>query len=186
VRVLVVYESMFGNTRDIALAVAEGIATRVEVEVVEIAEAPRQVPPDVSMVVVGGPTHAHGMTTPDSREDAGRRAGGRRVSPGIGIREWLEALPTGGTPTAAAVFDTRIKGPGILWGSAARAAAKLARDAGLRLVRPPESFLVGGPTGPLFDRLAEGELERARAWGAELGALAPAPSVASAPSVAAR
>jgi hypothetical protein len=177
VRVLVVYESMFGNTRDIAHAIAEGLATRVVADVLEIAEAPPELPPDVSMVVVGGPTHAHGMTTPESRDDARRRAGDRRVSPGIGMREWLGGLPSRGSPTAAAVFDTRIKGPGLVWGSAARAGAKLARDAGLRLVRPPESFLVGGPSGPPFDRLVAGELERARTWGAELGALVPAPSV---------
>jgi hypothetical protein len=176
VRVLVVYESMFGNTRDIALAIAEGLGSRVPVEIVEVGEAPRALPADIGMVIVGGPTHAHGMTTAASREDAGKRAGDRQVSRGIGIREWLGGLRPGPAPVPVAVFDTRIKGPGILWGSAARSAERLLRDAGLRLVRPPESFLVGGPTGPLFDRLAEGELDRARAWGAALASLVPAPA----------
>jgi hypothetical protein len=174
VRVLVVYESMFGNTRDVALAVAEGLRTRVTVDVMEVGEAPAAMPPDVAMLVIGAPTHAHGMTTPSSREDAARRAGDRLVSRGIGVREWLGGLRPSGAPIPAAVFDTRIKGPGLLWGSAARSAEKLLADAGLRLVGAPRSFLVGGPTGDLFDRLEDGELDRARAWGAELSSSAPA------------
>lgn len=176
-RVLVVYESMFGNTRDVALAIAEGLATRVTVDTLEIGAAPGTLPADVAMVVIGGPTHAHGMTTSSSREDAARRADGRQVSRGVGMREWLDGLRPAGAPIPAAVFDTRIKGPGLLWGSAAKAAAKVTDHAGLRLVRPPESFLVGGPTGPMFDRLEDGELERARAWGAELGSLVPVAAV---------
>jgi len=176
-RVLVVYESMFGNTREVALAVAEGLGTRVAVEAVEVGTAPGTLPADVAMVVVGAPTHAHGMTTPASRADAGQRAGDRRVSRGIGVREWLDGLRPAGASIPAAVFDTRIKGPGLVWGSAAKAAAKELQEAGFRIVRSPESFLVGGPTGPLFDRLLDGEVERARAWGAELGSLAPASAV---------
>jgi len=172
VRVLVVYESMFGNTRDVALAVADGLRAHVAVDVIEVGEAPAAVPPDVAMLVIGAPTHAHGMTTPSSREDAARRAGERLVSRGIGVREWLGGLQPSGAPLPAAVFDTRIKGPGFLWGSAAKSAEKLLAGAGLRMVDVPHSFLVGGPTGEPFDRLEEGELDRARAWGAELASSA--------------
>lgn len=93
-----------------------------------------------------------------------------------GIREWLEALRGGTATVAAAAFDTRIKGPGLLWGSAAKPADKLLRGLGFRMLVGPESFLVEGPTGPLFDRLIDGEVERARAWGAALatGIAAPA------------
>ncbi len=167
-RALVVYESMFGNTQQIALAIAEGIASRLPVETLEIGQAPSALPADVGLLVVGGPTHAHGMSTDETRADAARRAGTRLVSRGMGLREWLARLGPGSTPVAAAVFDTRIKGPGILWGSAAKTAAQLLQQNGFRLVQPPQDFLVGGPTGPLFDRLIEGELDRARAWGASL------------------
>jgi len=167
-RALVVFESMFGNTEAIARAIAEGLAGAAAVEVIEVGSAPTTLPAGVDLLVVGGPTHAHGMSKPESRADSARRAGDRLVSRGIGIREWLAALRGGSSAVAAAAFDTRIKGPGLLWGSAARGADKLLRGRGVRVVAGPESFVVDGPTGPLFDRLVEGEIERARAWGAGL------------------
>jgi hypothetical protein len=178
VRALLVYESMFGNTREVALAVADGIATRMPVDTVEVGEAPTVLPPDVALLVVGSPTHVHGMTTPKSRADAAERAGERLVSRGIGMHEWLDALRPMAAPLPAAAFDTRIKGPGLLWGSAAKIAAKRLRELGFRLVSGPEDFLVGGPTGPLFDRLLDGELARARTWGATLASAVPTPAMA--------
>jgi hypothetical protein len=169
-RALVVYESMFGNTRDVAAAIAEGIAPRMPVEMVEVGSAPLVIHEDIALLVVGGPTHAHGMSKPESRADSAKRAGDRLVSKGNGIREWLETIRSGTDRTAVATFDTRIKGPEILWGSASKGAAKRLRGLGFRVVDEPESFLVGGPTGPLFDRLVDGELARARAWGEGLAA----------------
>jgi hypothetical protein len=164
-RALVVYESMFGNTREIATAIAEGIAARMPVETVEVASAPLVIHDDVTLLVVGGPTHAHGMSKPESRADSAKRAGDRLVSKGNGIREWLGTIRSGSTRTSVAAFDTRIKGPGLLWGSAAKGADKALRGLGFTGMAAPESFLVEGPTGPVFDRLADGETERARAWG---------------------
>ena len=172
-RVLVVYESMFGNTQAVALAVADGIrsaAGPAAVEFVEVGAAPTALPPEVALLVVGGPTHGHGMTNRNTRADAARRAGERLISKGDGIREWLDALAPTSNPTVAAAFDTRIRGPELLWGSAAKGAARRLASLGFRLATPPQSFLVEGPTGPVFDRLAAGELEKARSWGARLGA----------------
>jgi hypothetical protein len=169
-RALVVYESMFGNTREIAVAIADGMRTRLAVDLVEVGAAPAVLPDDVALLVVGGPTHAHGMSKPESRVDSAKRAGDRLVSRGIGVREWLASLHGGSSRVAAAAFDTRIKGPGILWGSAARGADKSLRGLRFRVVAGPESFLVEGPTGPVFDRLVDGEVERARRWGERLGA----------------
>jgi hypothetical protein len=166
---LVVYESIFGNTRSIAQAVAEGLAVHGEVELCDVGTTPAVISGEVDLLVVGGPTHAHGMTTADTRADGARRAGDRLVSHGLGIREWLQELPEASAASPAAAFDTRIHGPGILWGSAAKGMAKVLEGAGFRMVVPPESFLVGGPTGTPFDRLLEGEVDRARAWGAALG-----------------
>jgi hypothetical protein len=160
-RALVVYESMFGNTRSIANAVAEGLSPGIETEIVEVGEAPASVPQDVSLLVVGGPTHAFGLSRASTREDAAGR-GGRVLSRGKGLREWLEELDTRpGLP--AATFDTRIARPRVP-GSAARAAQRLLRRAGLTIAAPAESFYVVGTTGPLW----EGELARARSWGEEL------------------
>ncbi len=169
-RAMVVYESMFGNTRDVARAVAEGIAPRMPVELVEVSNAPTSIPADVGLLVVGGPTHGHGLSNPTTRADAEGRAGDRLVSRGIGLSEWLEVVGTSGEPLAIAAFDTRIKGPELIWGSAARAATKRLRARRFQVVAEPKSFLVGGPTGPMFDRLATGERERATAWGASVAA----------------
>ena len=75
------------------------------------------------------------------------------------MRSWLEALPKGDARSAA--FDTRLK-----W-SPAGAAAKIERrlrSAGYRPIGKAMPFIVIGGDGPL----REGELERARQWGAEL------------------
>ena len=173
-RALVVYESMFGNTREIALAIAEGIGAWMPVEALEVGSAPTEFPDDVALFVIGGPTHAHGMSKPESRADSAKRAGDRLVSRGTGIREWLDTFRGSGHHVAAAAFDTRIKGPEILWGSASKGAATRLRSLGFRVVADPESFLVGGPTGPLFDRLVDGEVERARTWGEGLATHLPA------------
>jgi hypothetical protein len=167
-RALVVYESIFGNTRSVALAIAEGLAKELDVEVVEVSEAPPALPSDLDILVIGGPTHGHGLTNPKSRANGAERAGVRLVSRGAGIREWLERLVPGPTPPAAA-FDTRIKGPALLWGSAASGAAKLMRSLGFDVLMST-SFVVGGPGGEPFDRISPEELVRARAWGETLAA----------------
>lgn len=167
-RALVIYESMFGNTLEVARAIAEGVGDHMSAELVEVSSAPTAIPDDVGLVVIGGPTHAHGMSKPGSRADSARRAGDRLVSQGIGIREWLDVVDPPREPVVAAAFDTRIKGPGLLWGSAATSIGKRLTSIGFRQVVPPQDFLVGGPTGPMFDRLEPGELERARAWSSDL------------------
>ena len=60
---IVVFESMFGNTQEIAEAVAEGLrAADVDARQLEVGSAPDRFDETVGMVVVGGPTHAFGMT----------------------------------------------------------------------------------------------------------------------------
>ena len=162
-RALVVYESMFGNTRTVAEAVADGLTSRFEVETVEVGVAPAAVRDDVALVVAGGPTHAFGMTRESTRRSAKDQAGGAVVSPGIGLREWLDALSHG--TAAAATFDTRVRHPRVP-GSAAHAAEKRLRKLGFRVAVPAETFWVEGTPGPLL----VGEADRAREWGAGLAA----------------
>jgi len=169
-RALVVFESILGNTEVIARAIAEGLGVAGEVEVVEVGEAPTTLPAGVDLLVVGGPTHAHGMTNPDSRRSAAQKAQRPVISTRIGIREWLAAVGAAPAGVAAAAFDTRIKGPGLLWGSAAKAAAGRLEDQGFQMAAPPECFLIKGPTGPVHDVLVAGEVDRARRWGATLAA----------------
>jgi hypothetical protein len=170
--VLVVYESMYGSTQAIAEAIAEGLAPAGPVRVVEVgalAKSPggRSISQDLELLVVGGPTHAFGLSRPNTRQDAARDAPrGEVVSAGMGLREWLTELklPVGGTRFAA--FDTKVLRP-KLPGSAAKSADKQLRQMGGRSVADPRSFGVHGKS----DGIVEGELENAKAWGAALAAL---------------
>ena len=167
---LVVYESMFGNTRRIALAIAEGIATKLPVETLEVSDAPEEIAGDIDLLVVGGPTHVHGMSSPKTRGNAAERAAGSLVSQRIGIREWLDHAKASVFDIHAAAFDTRINGMAIFTGSAAKGYAKGLRSAGFRVDWPPQSFLVNSRTAPGEDALLTGQLEEARAWGQAIAA----------------
>lgn len=159
----VVYESELGNTRAVAEAVADGMRRGLEVELLDVGSAPLPHELDVELLVVGGPTHALGMSRPSTREDAAKR-GGRVVD--RGIREWL--ADSQALDVRAAAFDTHVRRPNLP-GHAGRKAAKVLQRLGARLVAAPESFYVQDAEGPLLP----GELDRARAWGAELAGLLP-------------
>ena len=161
-RALVVFESMFGNTETIASAIGEGLSTRMPVDVVEVGSAPTDIGADVVLLVVGGPTHAFGMSRPQTREDATRQAGGHVVSTSGGIREWLDAV-SGSASMPTVAFDTRVDKRWVP-GSAARAAQRRLRGKGFRAAAEPMTFYVQGTPGPLV----EGERSRARLWGVEL------------------
>jgi len=167
-KALVVYESMFGNSEQVARAIGAGLAENLEVEVTAVATAPTAVPPDVSLVVIGGPTHAFSMSRRSTREDAVKQ--GATATPAVGLRDWLEALPDRPGTARVTTFDTRASKARHLPGSAAKSAARSARHHGFAHVDRGESFYVDDVAGPLLD----GEIDRATAWGRELaGALAP-------------
>lgn len=161
-RALVVYESMFGNTQAIAQAIGDGIEASMHADVVEVGAAPDTVPQDVTLLVVGGPTHAFSMSWPSTRRDVAGRSP-RIVSRERGVREWLGALPSLMATTEAAAFDTRAISR--VSGSAARAVSRRLDRLGYPLVSGPTSFRVAAVTGPLVG----GELDRARAWGRAIG-----------------
>ena len=163
-RALVVYESMFGNTETIARAIAEGVGECYEVTVAEVGVTPERLPDDLDLIVVGGPTHAFGMSRPATRDSARQQAAAPLVSTRHGIREWVDDLdaPTG---TAVATFATRVP-TRFLPGSAAMAAARRLRRNGVEVVARPTDFWVEGTPGPL----RAGAADRARAWGEALGA----------------
>jgi hypothetical protein len=163
---LVVYESMFGDNRTIARAVADGLSTRLPAEVVAAAEAPARVGPDVTLLVVGGPNHAMGMPRQATREGAARDHGFSPEGLDTGLREWLESVQVAGPGLAAAAWDTRMEHPRLVvkMDHAARTEEKLLTRLRCRIVAPAEHFTVSAAEGPL----ADGEEERARAWGATL------------------
>src|SRR5262245_17561397 len=172
-RVVIVYESMFGNTHLVADAIAEGLAPRNEVTLVPVAQAGRELLDGADLVVAGGPTHIHGMSGPRSRGGAVEMAheDGSQLpvdasAEGPGLRDWLAAL--GQIPTRGAAFDTRLAGAPMLTGRASKTIAKLLERHGITLLAPAESFLVTKD-----NQLRPGERDRAGQWGRELAALLP-------------
>jgi hypothetical protein len=158
---LVVVESVFGNTRRIGESVAEGIREHLPTLVRGAAELTAEELIGATLLVVGGPTHAHGMATEATRSK-GAAQGGTEAQVGPLLRDWLAPLRATGS---AAAFDTRLARNSLITGSAARAAARMLKHAGYTLVATPESFLVEGPEGPL----RRGETDRAQAWGWAMG-----------------
>jgi len=157
---MVVYESMFGNTRAVAEAIADSLARHFDrVDVLEADAAPLTLD-GVSLVVVGAPTHAFGMSRPSTRRSAAEQ--GAAVPPERGVREWLAELHRPAHEIHAAVFDTRIRKP-PLPGSAAGAIGRRLRRLGFTVLGRI-SLGVTGTQGPL----GEGELERAERWAAAL------------------
>jgi hypothetical protein len=138
----------------------------------------------VSLLVIGGPTHAFSTSTADSRASAARQ-GVPLISRRRGVREWMSAVELDGSPLAAA-FDTRLHRPRWFWGSAARRIHRQLPRIGARLAVEPECFYVRFPSKkvPVELSLVDGELERAEAWGVELSHVAPT-AVRMAPAAAA-
>jgi hypothetical protein len=164
-RAVVTFESVYGNTRAIAEAIGEGLGALHEVKVAAHDQLAREDVDRADLVVVGAPTHMHGLPTSLSRKMAAKASDedGMPLDPSAtsdpGIRSWLSEQAGGGR--AAAAFDTRADRSPALTGSAARGVAKRLRRRGFDLVVEPESFFVEDAEGPL----ADGETERARAWG---------------------
>lgn len=169
-RAVVVYESMYGNTHQVADAIGAGLRTAFDVSVVPVSEVSPAVLADADLVVVGGPTHAHGMSRAGTRksavETAKKPVSGLKVEPdalGPGLREWFGSL--GRYSVKAAAFDTRMHGPAALTGRASRGVTRLLRAHGFDVVAEPESFLVTKQ-----ERLEPEETTRARDWGTKLAA----------------
>ncbi len=180
-RALVVYESMYGNTRAVAVAVAAGLRATHEVTLVPVTRATRELVAAADLIVAGCPTHLHGMPTVSSRraaaESARKPGSGLKLDPdadGPGLHAWLNGITGGNVPAAS--FDTRLSGVAVLTGRASRGTARLLSSRGCRVLVPPESFLVSKQ-----GTLLKGETERARAWGALVGESASAARAANKP-----
>ncbi|RAX48672.1 flavodoxin [Arthrobacter sp. AQ5-05] len=172
-RTIVVYESMYGNTRQVAEAIARGIDPSGGVRALPVSKTGEINPGELDLLVVGGPTHAHGMSRESTRNAARTAATGLAgdlpLDPdatGEGIREWLASFS--GVGGKAAAFDTRFDATALLTGRASKGISRWLRKAGFELAAAPESFLVDKAT-----HLLAGEEQRAQAWGASLGVTPP-------------
>jgi hypothetical protein len=168
-RALVVYESMYGNTHAVAASIADGLEDTCDVTLVPVGAAGTALVAAADLLVVGGPTHLHGLSSASSRQAAakavGRQANHLSLDPdaeGPGLRDWLQGI--GDRGVLAAAFDTRLGDLPVFTGRASRSIGKLLKQHGCRLIAPPESFLVSHK-----NILFITEAARARRWGAALG-----------------
>jgi flavodoxin len=142
-KTIVVYDSVFGNTKAIAETLAKEFgsdAKAIHVKDANVAELSK-----AELLIVGSPIIAW--------------------KPSEGMEAFLNSLSTGSLAgVKAATFDTRVK---IFHGDAAGKIAKKLEECGASIITKPVFFTVKGKEGPL----ANGELEKASLWAKELRGL---------------
>ncbi len=164
----VVYESMYGNTAKIAEAIGRGLTEAdMTVRVVPFQQLAVEQVVDADLLIVGGPTHAHGMSHEATRDTARSDEENTfdQPAPEPGLRQWLHDIPEGAARPAAA-FDTRLHGPALFTGSAAKHITSWLEDRGFQIASEPESFFVTKD-----NELVAGEEARAQTWAADTARL---------------
>jgi hypothetical protein len=165
-KAIVVYESYWGNTATVARAVAEGLGP--DAKVLPTDEAVGDALAGIRLIVAGSPLIAFHLPSERTRRDMAAKPDKKAPSPPDlshpSLRSWLEGLPPAVGGARAAAFETGFK---LSPGSAAGKALKMFEGKGYRPLGKRQRFLVEGSYGPV----KEGELDRAKAWGAELAKL---------------
>jgi len=148
---MVVYDSVFGNTEKIALAISKALGTNENVKTVRVESVSAEQLRGLQLLIVGSPT--------------------QKFKPLKTITSFLKGIGSSGLQgVQVAAFDTRISVDDVkssllrfmvrLGGYAAKPIANRLQKCGGDLIMPPEGFLVKESEGPL----KEGELERAVSW----------------------
>ena len=150
-KIIIIYDSQFGNTKKVAQAIASALKNPHKVTIKHINESQISELTNVDLLIVGSPTQ-----------------GGR---PTENLLKFLEQIPANGLNNVkVAAFDTRFRENNQKFllrlllktlGYAAPRIAVILEKKGGKLTAPPEGFIVLGKRGPL----AKGELERAKTWG---------------------
>src|SRR6185436_18635250 len=97
-KAVVVFESLFGNTATIGERVAAALCARgLEAEALPVTQVEQATTRNVDLLVVGGPTHAHGMSRPGTRKAGATDPKNAYAEPTVepGLREWLADVPVG-------------------------------------------------------------------------------------------
>jgi flavodoxin len=160
-KALVIYDSAFGNTEQIAQAIGSAMGSQGDANVLKVSDVRLDQLVGLELLIIGSPT--------------------QRFRPIPGISNMLDGIPKDSlTGVRVGAFDTRLtvdeinKTPVLaffvkLSGDSAYAAKHIAnqlKKKGGQLIAPPEGFFVEGMKGPLV----QGELERAVDWAKQIGA----------------
>lgn len=151
-KTIVIFDSIYGNTKAIAEAIGRGITG--DVEVLNVKDADFSELKNFDLLVVGSPTH-----------------GGR---PSKDAKAFLESIPRNALKNIhVAAFDTNVSSEGKgfftrtvinFFAFAAKPILDSLKKKGGMAVTDPEGFIVEGREGPL----KAGELERATRWAKEI------------------
>jgi flavodoxin I len=155
-KAMVVYDSAYGNTEQIAQAIGQALGSPEDVEIVQAGSAKPEQLAGLTLLIVGSPT--------------------QKFSPTGATTSFLKSIPKNGlNGVKVAAFDTRFTVSEIekvrilaffvrIFGYAAEPIAGRLEKKGGVLAVPPEGFYVGATEGPLLD----GELERAADWAGQI------------------
>jgi len=154
-KVLVVYDSVYGNTEQVAFAISNSLSSEGNIEKVRVKELNIEQLQGLDYLIVGSPTHA--------------------FKPTKAIRTFLKSMSKNGLRgVKVAAFDTRISKDEAnsvafnflekIFGYAAKPIADRLRKKGGTLIVPPEGFFVNDTEGPMKD----GEIERAESWAKQI------------------
>ena len=148
-KALVVYDSVFGNTEQVAYALRDSLGP--DVEALRVGDVKHEQLVGLEYLIVGSPTRA--------------------FNPTKAITSFLKKIPGGSLRgVKVAAFDTRIDSEDVnssvlnvfvrFFGYAAKPIGDRLQKKGGTLVASPKGFYVEDTEGPL----KEGELELADAW----------------------
>ncbi len=170
-KAIVVYESYWGNTASVAQAIAEGLGAGTRA--MSTAEANEEALAGVGLIVAGSPIIAFSLPSEKTRNNMLAKPDKKAPSPPDlshpSMRTWLVDLPQAGesgegAAVRAAAFETGFR---LSPGGSAGKILRMLEEKGYRPIAKKQRFLVEASYGPM----KEGELDRARAWGAELAKL---------------
>jgi flavodoxin len=152
---LIIYDSLFGNTEQLAVAMARALGVFGPSRSAHVNETPFTQLRDVDLLILGCPTQ-HWNLTPD-------------------MKVWLERVPMEALRgPKVACFDTRLSIPLWIGRHAAPLMARSLRRRGIALAAAPEGFFVSDRDR----RLEAGEVTRGVAWAMRLGEMMAPPSAA--------
>lgn len=157
-KAMVVYDSQFGNTGQVAQAIGSALGSEEDVETRQVGDVKPEQLTGLTMLVVGSPT--------------------QRFKPTAATNNLLKSIPKHGLQgVKVAAFDTRFTERDIekvrilpffvrIFGYAAKPISDRLEKKGGELAAPPEGFYVADVEGPLL----EGEVERGADWARRIAA----------------
>jgi flavodoxin len=159
-KVLIIYDSFFSNTEQIAQAIGNALGAQGNVEIFRVSNVKPEQLTGLMLLIVGSPT--------------------RGFKPTPAINNLLKSVPKNGLKgVKVAAYDTRLtieeieSSPFILrilvniFGYAAKPISDRLKKKGGELIIAPEGFYVEGTEGPL----KKDELERAADWAKQIMAI---------------